>query len=114
MSVASRIVLVQAAIGLLCALTFLWVDTASSRSALLALASTVVPSAYYAWVLGSSLNATRLLLHGVLKTVLTIILVAVSIVVFGIEPLGFFVTLALMQLSYLASGQMQKTPTEKA
>ena len=76
---------------------------------MLAVASSVLPSAYYAWVLGSSLNATRLLLHGVLKTVLTVVLVAVSIVVFGIEPLGFFVTLALMQLSYLVSAAHGRT-----
>lgn len=42
----------------------------------------------------------RVLLHGAVKTLLTLVLVAVCIVVFGIEPLGFFATFALMQLSY--------------
>jgi len=46
-------------------------------------------------------NAQRLLLHGVLKTLLTLTLMAVCIAVIGIEPVGFFVTFAVMQLSYL-------------
>ena len=104
MSTTGRIVVVQAAIGLTCAAVFWMFDAASARSAVLALAASVTPSAYYAWVLGRTLNATRLLLHGVLKTVLTAVLVAVCIVVLTIEPVGFFVTLAAMQLCYLTGG----------
>ena len=41
-------------------------------------------------------------MHGVLKTIFTVVLMAVGIAVIGVEPLGFFVTFAVMQLSYLA------------
>lgn len=83
-------------------MVFFLIAPVQGRSALLALASTVIPSLYYAWVQHRTLNAARLLLHGVLRIVLTGTLLAVSIVVAGIEPLGFFVTFALVQLGYLA------------
>lgn len=101
MSLPGRIVAAQAGIGVLCVLAFWVIDPASGRSAGLALGASLLPSAYYAWVVGRTLNATRLLLHGVLKTVVTAVLVAVCIIVLGIEPVGFFVTLAAMQLGYL-------------
>ena len=104
MSPIGRIVVVQAVIGLICATAFWAFDAASARSAMLALLSSVIPSAYYAWVVSRTMNATRLLLQGVLKTVLTAVLVAVCIVVLTIEPVGFFVTLAAMQLCYLTGG----------
>ncbi len=104
MSPIGRIVVVQAVIGLMSATVFWTFDAASARSAMLALLSSVIPSAYYAWFVSRTMNATRLLLQGVLKTVLTAVLVAVCIVVLTIEPVGFFVTLAAMQLCYLTGG----------
>lgn len=68
---------------------------------MLAALSTGLPSAYYAWVQGRTFNATRLLMHGVLKTLLTFVLIAVVIVKVGIEPVAFFVTFAVMQFAYL-------------
>jgi len=102
MSLASRVVAIQAWIGLACSVVFLFVSVASARSALLALVASLFPCAYYAWVQSRTFSATRLLMHGVLKTLLTAVLMAVAIVAFNIEPAGFFVTFAVMQLSYLA------------
>jgi len=75
--------------------------TSAGMSAVYAALVSWTPSAYYALVQARILNATRLLMHGVLKTVLTVTLMAVCIVVLSIEPLGFFVTFAAMQLGYL-------------
>lgn len=105
MSTACRIVLVQGGIGVLSSVFFNFVSGSAGTSAILALCCVLVPTMYYAWIQGRSLNAARILMHGILKTVLTVVLIAVCIVVVGIEPLGFFVTLAVMQLGYLASGQ---------
>ena len=68
---------------------------------MLALLASCLPSGYYAWVQTRTFNATKLLLHGVLRMLLTVTLMAVCIVVFTIEPVGFFATFAVMQLSYL-------------
>ena len=103
MSLAGRIVVFQALIGLVCSATFFALDDASGRSALLALVCSVVPSGYYAWVVGRTLHATRLLLHGVLRSLFTLTLMAVCITQASIEPLGFFVTFGVTQFSFLFS-----------
>lgn len=101
MSTASRIVIVQALLGVVCMALFFALSIFAAKSAALALLTSWIPSAYYAWVQAQMFNAQRLLLHGVLKTLLTLTLMAVCIAVIGIEPVGFFVTFAVMQLSYL-------------
>ena len=102
MSLASRVVVIQAVLGVACTAAFALLSAASARSALLAMVASLLPCGYYAWVQSRTYDATRLVMHGVLKTIFTVALMAVGIVVFGIEPLGFFVTFAVMQLGYLA------------
>ena len=108
MNLASRVVVAQAAIGAMCVVVFFAfpnmgteTGTSAGMSAVCALLVSWIPSAYYAYVQAQMLNAARLLMHGVLKTLLTVTLMAVCIVVVTIEPLGFFVTFAVMQLGYL-------------
>lgn len=101
MSHASRIVVVQALLGVGCSVVFFALDVHSGKSALLAVVSSWIPSGYYAWVQARTFDATRLLMHAVIKTLLTVVLMAVCIVKADIAPLGFFVTFAVMQLSYL-------------
>lgn len=101
--VAYKTALLQAAIGVSATVLF-WVwNSAAGMSALMALACVLIPTAYYAWLQQRTLVATRILVHGVLKMVLTVTLMAVCIIKFGIEPLGFFATFAAMQLSYIFS-----------
>ena len=102
MSLASRVVALQALIGSGCIAAFWIVDAASARSALLAMTASLLPCGYFAWVQSRTFDATRLIMHGVMKSILTVVLMAVGIVVFEVEPAGFFVTFAVMQLSYLA------------
>ncbi|XOV83819.1 MAG: ATP synthase subunit I [bacterium] len=107
MSHPGRIVAIQAMIGLVCVGGFSVYELDQGRSALLAGLSSLLPTAYYAWVLGRTLNAARLLFHGVLRSVLTMMALALCIVLTAIEPLGFFTTLAVMQLSYFAPRKAQ-------
>jgi len=107
MSHPGRIVALQAVIGLVCVGAFSAYDLDQGRSALLAGLSSLLPTAYYAWVLGRTLNAARLLFHGVLRSVLTMTALALCIVLTVIEPLGFFATFAVMQLSYFAPRKAQ-------
>ena len=102
MSPAARIVLLQCLLGGICTLIFLVLGQA--RSALLATVCVVVPTLYYAWVQARTYNATRILAHGVMRMLVTAMLMAVSIVVVGIEPVGFFVTFAVMQGAYFVRG----------
>ena len=102
MSQAARIVAVQAFLGGLCSLVFFVVGPQQGLSAVAAVGASVIPAGYYAWLQQRTFNAARLVAHGVLKTVFTMTLVALSIVVLEVHPLGFFVTLGVMQLGYLA------------
>jgi len=110
-----RIVVAQLILGTLCALAFfalfpgdnllpgeaLGETLSRGHSALSALGCCVIPRAYYAWSQQRTMVATRLLLQGVLRMLLTVTLMAVSIVVGNVEPVGFFVTFAVVQLGYL-------------
>ena len=100
--IVKRIVVVQLVLGLLCSVVFSLQSTVQGQSAFAALGCVVLPQAYYAWITSRTLNATRLLMHGVLRMVVTGVLMAMSIIVMGIEPVAFFVTFALMQLAYAA------------
>ncbi|MEQ8691733.1 MAG: ATP synthase subunit I [Pseudomonadales bacterium] len=102
---ARRIVQVQAAIAFICSVVFFLVSRSAGTSAVLASGCVLLPTMYYAWIQARTLNATRILLHGVLKMMLTLVMVAVCIVTVGIEPMGFFVTFAALQLGYFAGKQ---------
>ena len=102
MSPTGRILALQASIGIALSAGFFLRSTTSGMSAGLAFCCVIAPAAYFAWAQRHTFNATRLLLQGVSKMVLTMVLVTVSIVVYEIEPLGFFVTFAAMQTGYFA------------
>lgn len=100
-----RIVVAQALLGALSAAALLIISPAQAHSALLAAGCIFFPTAYYAWVTSRTLDASRLLAHGVMRMVLTGVLMAVAIVSVGIEPAGFFATFCVVQLAYLAPGR---------
>ena len=101
MSITYRVVVIQSLLGIACMAVFWLVDTQSARSAGLAVGVSLFPCAYYAWFQTRSFSAARLVAQGMMKTILTMVLMAVAMAVFTIEPAGFFVTLGIMQLSYV-------------
>ena len=90
MNVMVRVVITQAVLGASATLVFVFVAPEQARAAAFALASVVLPSALYAWYVQRTLHATRLLWQGVWRMLLTAVLMAVSIIVYKVEPLGFF------------------------
>ncbi|MEM6999804.1 MAG: hypothetical protein AAF529_03390 [Pseudomonadota bacterium] len=100
MNPAYRIVIAQAVLGCLCTGCFFITGAAAGWSALMALCCVLIPTSYFAWLQGRSLAAMRIVLHGVQKMVLTAVLMAVCIIAVGIEPLAFFLTIVVLQLSY--------------
>jgi hypothetical protein len=108
MSLANRIVFLQGIIGLLCLIVFLWVDVDEGLAVLMAMVTTLLPSAYYAWFQQRTLNATRLLLHGIYRAMATVALMVIGLVVIKVAPLGFLVSFALMQFAYLAGLTMRE------
>ena len=106
-----RIVVAQALLGALSAAAFLIISPAQAHSALIATGCVFFPTAYYAWVTSRTLDASRLLAHGVMRMILAGVLMAVAIISVGIKPAGFFATFCIVQLAYLAPGS--KTPGNK-
>ena len=102
MSPTRRILVVQTGIGVLCSTGFFIYDTSAGMASLIAMLNVLLPAAYFAWVQARTFNAARLLYQGVSKMLVTAVLMAVSLVVLKVEPLGFFSTFAAMHLGYLA------------
>ncbi|MCH1550496.1 MAG: ATP synthase subunit I [Pseudomonadales bacterium] len=107
MNVAFKIIAVQGVLGGLSTLLFFVADNASGHAAGLAAVAVILPGAYFAWVQSRTLNPTRILLHSALKSVLTIVLMALFLVTQAIEPIGFFVTFVVMQLGYLSGAKLR-------
>ena len=70
-------------------------------AALAAGTASVVPAALYAWRASVERSPGRFLLQGVLKFLLTILLVAACIVLIRPAAAGFFGTLILLQVMYV-------------
>ena len=98
---AARVIAVQAGIGATSSVMFFLIKPAAGASAGMAMATVLLPTLYYAWFQARTFHAARALAHGVIKMVLTVILMAVCIAVVGIDPVGYFVTFAAMQFGYL-------------
>ena len=92
-----------------------------SASALAAGIASVIPAGLYAWRASVERSATGFLLQGVVKFVLTLVLVAASIIVLKPAAAAFFGTLILLQLMYVivpitrdrAGGAVEKQAEEK-
>lgn len=80
-----------------------WGGFEQTVAVLAAGAASVAPAAFYAWRALVERSATRFLLQGVLKFGLTILLVAASIILIRPAALGFFGTLILLQVMYVAA-----------
>jgi hypothetical protein len=77
------------------------VDVEQSYAALIGALTIILPSAYLAWSNSRTSNPLRILAQGVVKTVTTCLLMVASLVFLQVEPLGYFFSLVIVQVSYL-------------
>ncbi len=80
-----------------------WWGLDQTVAALAAGTASVIPAALYAWRATVERSAARFLLQGVLKFTLTVVLVAAGIILMKPAPAGFFGTLILLQVMYVAA-----------
>jgi|TARA_B110000879_G_C11176099_1_gene516044 F0F1-type ATP synthase assembly protein I len=95
------VIQLQVIIGSLSSLGFLGVDVEQSYAALIGALTIILPSAYLAWSNSRTSNPLRILAQGVVKTVTTCLLMVASLVFLQVEPLGYFFSLVIVQVSYL-------------
>ena len=95
------VIQLQLLIGAVASLGFLGLDVAQSYAALIGALTIILPSAYLAWSNSRTTNPVRILAQGVVKTVTTCLLMVVALVFLQVQPLGFFSSLVIVQVSYL-------------
>jgi F0F1-type ATP synthase assembly protein I len=78
-----------------------WHEGAEPEAALLAGAVTVLPGAWFAWRATAERSPGRLLAHGAARLILTLTSMVLVFMVLEPEPLGFLLTLILMQAMYV-------------
>jgi hypothetical protein len=102
---------VQIVTALTLAVAMLPIGVDEALAALAAGFVCVPPNAYFAWATANATTvaaARRLLAQGAVRFGLTVGLMAGVIVVVAPRPLGFFVTLALMQGAYAMAPLLEK------
>ncbi len=78
-----------------------WHEGAEPKAALLAGAVMVLPGAWFAWRATAERSPGRLLAHGAARLILTLTSMVLVFMVLEPEPLGFLLTLILMQAMYV-------------
>ncbi len=80
-----------------------WRGFEQTVSVLAAGMASVIPAGLYAWRASVERSATKFLLQGVVKFALTILLMAACIILLRPAAAGFFGTLILLQVMYVAA-----------
>lgn len=101
----------QVCAALFAAAVLLLVGSKDAWSGLLAGAVSVLPNALFAWLTERQRSPGRLVAFGVLRFVLTILLLAAAVAALRPAPLGFFGTFMLVQLAFVAGPLMDRDST---
>ncbi len=101
MTLSYRIVSLQLAVTLAAAALFLFWDVSQALAALAGGLVAVAPAALFAWRASVERSARRLLLHGVLKFLLSRVLLALAMILLKPQAAGFFTTFIAVQLMYV-------------
>lgn len=97
------VLLAQIVLGLVCCFGFLWADAVFLSGAVAGFASAFVPNGLLAWQQKRATHATHLVMQSVTKWVVTIMLMALSFGLGGADPISFFVTFVIVQLSFFVA-----------
>lgn len=93
----------QVVLGLCCCVGFLLLDVSFGKGALAGWASVFVPSSVMAWQQSRTTQAPRMLAQSVVKMVMTAAVMAASFGVWAVNPVSFFITFVITQVSYLVA-----------
>ena len=102
-SVVANVLLAQIVLGLICCLGFWWADAAYFSGAAAGVMCTFLPNGLLAWQQKRAVHAARLVMQSVTKWVVTMMLMALSFGAVGADPISFFVTFVIAQLSFVVA-----------
>jgi F0F1-type ATP synthase assembly protein I len=102
-SAIAAVLQTQVVLGLCCCVGFLLLDVSFGKGALAGFASVFVPSSVMAWQQSRTTQAPRMLGQSVVKMVMTAAFMAASFGVWAVNPVSFFITFVITQVSYLVA-----------
>jgi F0F1-type ATP synthase assembly protein I len=109
----ANVLLTQFVLGLVCCLSCWWAGGAFFEGSVAGFVSVFMPNALLAWRQQRVSHAPRLLMQSATKWVATLILMALSFGVLGVNPVSFFVTFGLAQLSFVVALMHPGTATKR-
>ncbi|HCY05650.1 MAG TPA: hypothetical protein DHU16_09350 [Gammaproteobacteria bacterium] len=109
----ANVLLAQIVLGLVCCLSFWWAGGAFFEGSVAGFVSAFIPNALLAWRQQRISHAPRLLMQSATKWVATLILMALSFGVVGVNPASFFVTFVVAQLSFVVALMRPSTATKR-
>ena len=107
------VLLTQVALGSICCLSFWWADAVFVDGAVAGLVSAFAPNAFLAWQQQRTTHASRLLMQSAMKWGVTVMLMALSFGVVGVNPVSFFVTYGTVQLSFVFALKRSSAATKR-
>ena len=99
---------VQLVMAVVTTLAMWFVTVEEAAAALLAGVVCVLPTAAFAWFSMQNVRAAQFVGLGVLKSVVTMALMAAVFVAAKPAPLGFFVALVVLQLAYVVGPLLKR------
>ncbi|MEZ5558536.1 MAG: ATP synthase subunit I [Pseudomonadales bacterium] len=102
MPLTYRIVILQLCVAVVASAGLMLMSSRQAVAGLIAGAVCVIPNALFAWQTERQRSAGRLLALGVLRFALTLLLLGIAVAAWQPAALGFFGTLVLAQLMYVA------------
>ena len=91
----------QALVGTLCVCLFFVVDKQEGLSSLLAVVAVTIPNVCFGLLLKGEREPRKDVIRAFIRVVFLLINLGLAFAFFDIQPLGFFASMALVQLSFL-------------
>ena len=91
----------QSLIGTLCVCFFFLLGREEGLSALLAVVAVTIPNVCFGLMLRGERDPTKDVIRAFIRIAFLLVNLGIAFAFFDIEPLGFFASMALVQLSFL-------------
>ena len=91
----------QSLIGTLCVCFFFLLGREEGLSALLAVVAVTIPNVWFGLMVRGERDPTKDVIRAFIRIAFLLVNLGIAFAVFDIEPLGFFASMALVQLSFV-------------
>ena len=100
-----RLLVLQGIVGLTCVVVFLLVREKEACSAFLAVVAVLLPNVVFGFQMRDMARPSEDVAHSIYRIIFTMLNITIVMFAFDVQPLGFFVAMILMQLTFLLDCQ---------